>query len=260
MIMELKTEFVDNSNVTENDFGLILSSFGNNHDINRIKRYLRRRELGEPMEYILGRLIFRDLEFLVDKRVYITDPELTILVDEVIKAIFDTCTKPDPVVVECGVGCGSLSISLKKFYPDVRGIGLDLDPDALVVANKNIQKHNVDVLLIESDLFSDLPPEIVPDLIFADPPWGDEESLYDNDRDARYYHAMPCLSAYPVGGVISVHENILKEIKKRGWKSHVVLNMGVLEEKYIKKLSDMTAWFEVKKVKGISILHCKMNL
>ena len=70
---------------------------------------------------------------------------------------------------------------------------------------------------------------------------------------------MPCLSAFPVGGMVAMHEKILKEIKKMGWTSDILMNMGVIESKHIKSLCDLTSWFEVKQVNEVSILHCKMN-
>jgi len=256
----LKQQYLKNYNITENDFDFLINSMPDLYDERRLKRYLRRRELGEPLEYILGSLIFRNEKYYVDKRVYITDKELTHLVDEIVKLVSGmNINHRAPVIVECGVGCGALSISVKKELPQARLIGLDLDSDAISVAYKNIRNHHLDIMLVESDIFSDYPNEIVPDLIFADPPWGDEASIYDDQRDANYYHAMPCLSAFPVGGMVAMHEKILKEIKKMGWTSDILMNMGVIESKHIKSLCDLTSWFEVKQVNEVSILHCKMN-
>jgi len=256
----LKQQCLKDYNIAEHDFDFLLNSMPDLQDVRRLKRYLRRRELGEPLQYILGYLIFRNEKYFVDKRVYVTDKEASNLVDEIVKLVSNkNFSHRAPVIVEFGVGCGALSISVKKELPQARVIGLDLDSDAISVAYKNVRNHHVDVMLIESDIFSDYPNEIEPDLIFADPPWGDEDSNYDEQRDASFYHAMPCLSAFPVGGIVAVHEIILKEIKKMGWTSDIVMNMGVIESKHIKALCDLTAWFDVKQVNEVSILHCKMN-
>ena len=48
------------------------------------KPLLRRRARREPIQYILGRTSFRELELLTDKRVLIPRPETEILVEEIL--------------------------------------------------------------------------------------------------------------------------------------------------------------------------------
>lgn len=245
--------------VLPEDFRRLSDECGNPPDQNRLRRYLRRRQLGEPLEYILGYQEFRGRRFVIDKRVYITDPELTHLVDAVVgeAQTFADREGADPVIAEFGVGCGSLAISVKKELSGARVMGVDLDSDAIAVALKNTLLHHTDILLLESDLFSGLPPEIVPDIIFGDPPWGDEESVYDDERPAAHYQAMPLLSAFPVGGITAVHEAILADVRQRGWNSSIFLNLGTLHERHIMRLVELTAWHELLNFGGVSVLHCK---
>lgn len=136
-IASLESEFVqsaDQNAISKADFDRLCQEFENNQDYKRLRRYLRRRQLGEPLEYILGYLTFREHTFFVDKRVYITDPELSYFVDAVINQAQQF---ENPVIVECGIGCGSLSISVKKECPTARVIGLDLDSDAIELALRN---------------------------------------------------------------------------------------------------------------------------
>lgn len=254
----LRDEFVGAAAhpVAARDFELLCLECGEPPDLRRLRRYLRRRQLGEPLEYILGYLEFRGRRFVIDKRVYITDPELTHLVDAVIEAGRNLAG--EPVLVEFGVGCGSLAISVKKELPRSHVYGVDLDSDAIAVALENVRRQHADVWLMESDLFSGLPSEVVPDVIFGDPPWGDEESLYDDERPAAHYHAMPMLSAFPVGGITAVHEALLEDICRREWGSSVFLNLGTLEPNHIARLVKRTAWHELLRYGDISVLHCKM--
>src|SRR5690606_26729317 len=77
----------------------------------QLKRWLKRRLSGEPLAHITRRLRFRDLDLHIDKRAYVTDPELTHLVDAVLAAARRLAPRLDrPVVLaEIGVGCGSLA-------------------------------------------------------------------------------------------------------------------------------------------------------
>lgn len=260
VIESLHREFVTEGDVSPSDFAFLLDAAGENPDPGRLRRMLRRRQLGEPREYIAGFQDFRGRRFAIDKRVYITDPELTHLVDVVVergRAIFEEKGRA-PVIVEFGVGCGSLAISVKRALPAARVIGLDLDTDAITVATANAQAHHADVLLLESDLFSDLPPEIEPDIVFGDPPWGDEASIYDDERPAAHYQAMPPLSAFPSGGITAVHETLLEAVRERGWRGEVLLNLGILGDADVARLSAMTLTPDVLRFDNASVLLCKV--
>jgi release factor glutamine methyltransferase len=262
IVEQLRLEFTNGSEnpISKEDFERLRRECGEFPDPKRLRRYLRRRQLGEPVDYILGYQVFRGRRFTIDKRVYITDPELTHLIDLVVESgrSLQAGEGRNPTVIEFGVGCGSLAISVKKELPEARVIGVDLDSDAIAVALNNAMQHHADILLLESDLFSDLPREIVPDIIFGDPPWGNEESVYDDERSAAHYHAMPLLSAFPVGGITAVHEALLEDIRKRRWQSSIFLNLGTLESNHIERLSALTAWHEVFECGDVSVLHCKM--
>ena len=264
LITELRSEFVDSSSgmdsLSKSDFCRLVEYGKISGDELRLRRQLRRRQLGEPLEYIIGYQEFRGLRFAVDKRVYITDPEVTHLVDATVEwgQAFLKKKGRAPQLVEFGVGCGSLAISIKRELPEACVIGLDLDPDAIVVARENAASHNVDILLLDSDLFSGLPAGIEPDLIFGDPPWGDDESMYDHNRPAAHYHAMPALSAFPRGGLVSVHEAILADVASRGWSSEVLLNCGILDGKTVDSLGKNTIWHKKLMFDDVSLFHCRM--
>lgn len=257
-IQQLLAEFVIEGGVSAADFDFLASACA---DPARLRRLLRRRQLGEPREYVVGYQDFRGRRFAIDKRVYITDPELTHLVGAVVsvgRSILEERKRP-PVLVEFGAGCGSLAISVKKELPGARVIGLDLDGDAIAVAAENARLHQADVWLLESDFFSALPPELVPDLIFGDPPWGDETSLYDEGRPASHYQAMPILSAFPSGGITAVHEAILRSVGSRGWDAEVLLNLGTLGDEHVAPLQAMTATHEILRFENGAILRCKVE-
>lgn len=260
-IRQLREEFVTaGSGVSALDFEFIVVANGLNPDLHRVRRQLRRRQLGEPREYVVGFQMFRGRRFSVDKRVYITDPELTHLVDLVSARAREILAKEGrpPLLVEFGVGCGSLAISVKKEVPEARVIGLDLDGDALMVARENANDHQADIWLMESDLFSALPRELVPDIVFGDPPWGDEESLYDEDRPASHYQAMPPLSAFPSGGITGLHEAVLAAIAERGWKCGIYLNLGILKKADRERLTAMTLISRIEAFENSSVLFCNM--
>ncbi|HWA09031.1 MAG TPA: class I SAM-dependent methyltransferase [Opitutaceae bacterium] len=231
-------------------------------DAGRLKRWLKRRLAGEPVPYILGELVFRGRRFRIDARAYITDPESSFLVEgvEAVVDAFGARHGRPPLVAEIGSGCGSLAISLKLERPAATVVALDLDPAALRLSVENASAHRADVRFVESDLFDDWPEAAAPDIIFADPPWGSEDTLYSEDRDGAYYRAMPAASAFPLGGLTGVHAQILRSVAQRQWPSHVVLNGGVLSRAQLAAVAIGSRWHDITASgPGLSLLHCRMR-
>ncbi len=229
----------------------------------QLRRWFKRRLAGEPLAHITGRFVFRGLEFAIDKRAYVTDPELTHLVDAVLasaRRLASTLGRA-PVLAEVGVGCGSLALSIQHALPEAVVVGLELDPDALAVAAHNARRHGLSLRLVESDLFASWPADLpAPDLVYGDPPWGDEQMLYADDRPAGHYHAMPPASAFPLGGPTGVHEQILQSLATRGWASEVWLNGGVIPRATLDALGRLTARHTViSPAPGLSLLGCNVS-
>lgn len=230
-------------------------------DLAQLKRWIKRRLMGEPLPYVLGRFRFRGRDFRIDARAYITDAECTHLVDAVVDAIdrFQAREGRAPLVAEIGAGCGSLAVSVQLERPAATVVSLELDAAALELARDNAAAHGAPVRFVESDLFDSWPGPAAPDLVFADPPWGTEQTLYDTERDAAYYHAMPASSAFPLGGATGLHEQILRAVARRGWNSHLLLNGGVLPPATLATVAHAARWHEISTpAPGLSLLHCRM--
>jgi methylase of polypeptide subunit release factors len=226
----------------------------------QLRRWFKRRLTGEPVAHIVGQFTFRGLDFVIDKRAYVTDPELTHLVDAVIAAtrrLAVSLGRP-PLLADVGVGCGSLALSIQHAVPAVVVVGLDLDPDALAVAARNGERHGFPLRLVESDLFAQWPADLpAPDLIYGDPPWGDETMLYADDRPAGHYQAMPPASAFPLGGPTGVHEQILRSVAARGWASEIWLNGGVIPRAALETLGRLAGRHTIiETATGLSLLRC----
>jgi len=222
-----------------------------------------RRLAGTPLAYLVGRFEFRGRWFASDPRAYVTDPETSWLVDEVLRAIdaHHNQTGTWPVVAEFGFGGGALGVSLLLERPGIELVGLDIDAAALELGRENAARHGVSVELALSDGLEGWPRTHPPDIVFGDPPWGGEESLYNESRDAYHYHAMPQASAYPPGSDIAgVHRKLLGHVKALQWSSRLILNLGVLPEAVIRSLVSGAVWYEIARPEtSLGVLHARMN-
>ena len=225
-------------------------------DFKRLKRYLRRRLVGEPTAYILGFMEFRGRRFKMDRRAFITDPETTHLVEAVIRHVRKYHGGERVLVAEVGSGCGSLAISLKGAVPTVDVVAVEIDSQAIELARENAAEQDVDIVFVESDLFDSWPGAAPPEVIFGDPPWGDHTTLYDAARGARHYLAMPPISAFPIGHRTQAHRQILEDVRRRKWTSHLFLNCGSLPRAEIEALAPSGFSWEVQcPARGLGILH-----
>lgn len=196
-----------------------------NGDLNLLSCYLKRRISGEPLAYILGFVELDGLRITIDKRAYITDPEAIYLVKHLKKVLHNQKTQK---VLEVGTGCGSLSFYLEYHCPKHQYVAVDIDSNPIDLARETARKLDSSIQFIVSDYFMGLPVDYTPDIIFADPPWGNESSIYDDDRPASHYHSMPGISVWPFKSITGIHEQIIDEILKKGWKCPVYLNFGML--------------------------------
>src|SRR5205814_114397 len=98
---------------------------------------VERRAAGEPLQYVVGRWGFRQLDLLVDRRVLIPRPETEHVVEVAIEELRRRAIK-EPVVVDLGVGSGAIALSLAVELPRARVWGTDRSADALAVARANL--------------------------------------------------------------------------------------------------------------------------
>lgn len=113
-------------------------------DQKRLNYFLRRREKGVPLAYILGKQQFYGLEFKVNKNTLIPRPETEELVEYVLKNIKKYKNKSF-ALVDVGTGSGCILAAVLKNVPKNINISdvyaIDKSQKALKTARYNIEKH-----------------------------------------------------------------------------------------------------------------------
>ena len=144
---------------------------------------LQRLRTGEPLQYVLGRWDFRQLDLAIDSRVLIPRPE-TELVAEAAIALARMCGSP-VTVADLGTGSGAIGLALADELPHA-GTTVwitDVDADALDVARANLTglgRAAVNVRVAHGSWFEALPGDARFDVIVANPPYiADGSSLVD---------------------------------------------------------------------------------
>jgi release factor glutamine methyltransferase len=101
----------------------------------RAEAMLERRRRREPASHILGRREFWGLDFAVTADVLDPRADSEILVEAAVRRIGN---RSAPLhVLDLGTGTGCLLLAILNEVPNARGLGIDLSPAAVRVANAN---------------------------------------------------------------------------------------------------------------------------
>jgi len=161
-------------------------------EIDAVLDVLRRRvELRKPSAYLTNEAWLGDYKFYVDERVIVPRSFIAELLrqqlqpwveyPELVHSALDMCT-----------GSGCLAILMADAFPDASVDAVDLSPDALAVAARNVGDYQLGerIELIQSDLFTRLAGRQY-DLIISNPPYVNAPSMQELPAE---YQAEPELA------------------------------------------------------------------
>jgi release factor glutamine methyltransferase len=209
----IEDAFADSEMLTLHAAGLDrLAAYMQNPEISKvvlakIRRLVRRRAKGEPMQYIVGHIEFLGLKIYVGKGVLIPRPETELLAEEAIKTAqraegkgqSSKVIKDQPFrVLDLCTGSGCIALALAKGFPDADVYAADVSKTALRYAKKNALENSVEnVTFLFGSLFSPLKPGICFDLIVSNPPYVKRADIEGLQREIKEWEPVEALD----GGV-----------------------------------------------------------
>ena len=140
---------------------------------------LSKLRLQHPIQHIIGKAFFMNMDFIVNEKVLIPRPETEELVRWILNDFkvdpnsLPAMHSPGLRVLDIGTGSGCIAISLAKNLPKSTVYALDISMDALEVASTNAVKAKVDVTFFEKDILNPSPSmhDLKFDLIVSNPPY-----------------------------------------------------------------------------------------
>jgi release factor glutamine methyltransferase len=137
--------------------------------VERFEEFVRRREAGEPIAYILRRKPFYDREFIVSPAVLIPRPETELLLEWALEIADRDGAR---TVVDVGTGSGALAVTFAALRPQIKVYAVDVSEAALRVAQENARLHDVQIEFVHGSLLQPLIERGVKvDLVMANLPY-----------------------------------------------------------------------------------------
>lgn len=171
-----------------------------------IEAAVKRLELGEPIQYVLGWAWFAGLKFNVRSGVLIPRPETEWLVDNI-------CAHPAPSndrplrILDIGTGSGCIALSIKQRLPETYVEAWDISTEALSIAADNARSLSLDVVWRQQDALnitpnvlsttpndnSAVPDSPLWDVIVSNPPYICERERTDMARNVLEHEPSTAL-------------------------------------------------------------------
>jgi len=161
-------------------------------ELYRLRELIKRRIKREPLQFILGKTKFYDSDLFLNNSTIVPRPETELLVEYADKII-----KSNPeieYILDIGTGSGCTAIPLAKRYPDKNFHAIDINPKALILAEKNAIYNGLkNINFYELDILKMTPNQKF-DLIISNPPYISQVEYQILEPEVLYYEPKEALT------------------------------------------------------------------
>ncbi len=209
----------------------------------KIKFAINDLKVYKPVQYILGKTFFYDLEFNVTPDVLIPRPET----EELVKWIIDDYKSHLQAftLLDIGTGSGCIPVSLKKHLPQARVNAVDISEKALEVAKRNAKQNEVSINFMQLDIldrerWQELPET---DVIISNPPYvcdSEKEMMQPNVLDYEPHLALFVSNDDPLLFYNAIADFALQKLKPNGSLYFEINENFVLQTKTLLEIKGFT--------------------
>ncbi len=226
----------------------------------RIRRLVRRRAAGEPVQYIIGQVDFLGLRISVGKGVLIPRPETELLAEAAKGTLgsrrsegrsrggVDRPRQDKLRILDLCTGSGCIALALAREFPVAEVYGVDVSKRALSYARKNAGLNDIgNVTFLEGSLFGPV-EDFLFDLIVSNPPYIKTADLEGLQREIREWEPVGALDGGPEGldfyrEIFSAAGGYLKE------NGVVLVELGFGQAKEVAKIAGRSGFSSIEVTK-----------
>jgi release factor glutamine methyltransferase len=170
-----------------------------------LRRSLRERARGVPVEYITGKAEFYGLRLRVSPAVLIPRPETEVLVEHVLNRVEGLDLHREGTdcfrLLDLGTGSGAIALALLSQLPGSRAVGVDISLEALRIAAENARELGLAHRFhpVRGDLDGPIGAAAAFDLLVSNPPYIADVDREGLPREVREHEPPEALFAGPDG-------------------------------------------------------------
>ena len=224
-----------------------------------LRKVIERRELREPIQYIIGHVDFCGLTIKVGSGVLIPRPETELVVEEVIRTVksrqSEVISQKYPgqstmerrlKILDLCTGSGCLALGLAKEFPKADVVGTDISETALEYARQNAQMNGIgNVIFLKGNLFEPLEGMRF-DIVVSNPPYIRRAEIGSLQREIGEWEPMEALDGGEDG--LRFYREILD-----GSKGYMERDGFIVMEMGDGEFGDVAAMAKILGFKNISI-------
>ena len=156
----------------------LVAHYDDECEIANFEHIIEELQSGRPVQYVLGRAEFCDMEFEVAEGVLIPRPETEELVYRIAEM-----AKRGARILDIGTGSGAIAISLARLVKEADVVAVDISAEALQIARKNGERLGAKVEFVEADALGDLSHLGEFDVIVSNPPYIPQSDIVDMHKN-----------------------------------------------------------------------------
>lgn len=209
----------------------------------KYRDFVRRRAEGAPVAYLVGRKEFYSLRFDVSPAVLIPRPETEFLVMEFLAAVKGL---ESPSAVDVGTGSGCVAVSSAKHCLGARFVAIDVSAEALDVARRNAERHEVAdrIEFLQGDLLGPVADRGPFDVIVSNPPYIPSAVVDELDPGVRDFEPRLALDGGADGlAVIARLVDQAAPLLKPGGR--LMMEIGYDQDEAVRRLIGERSEYEV---------------
>ena len=214
-------------------------------DAQKLLEYAQKRKEGYPLQYILGRWQFFDMDLYVGEGVLIPRQDT----ETVCEAAFEVIgAMENPQVVDLCSGSGCIALAVKKFCPHSTVTAVEKSDEAFAYLEKNIDYTQLAVTAVKADIFEydKVLEENSLDAIISNPPYIHPDVRATIQKEVSFEPDM-ALFAEEEGLLFYryIAENYRKVLKKGGY---LVFEYGFDQQIAVRNILLQTGYNIIKEI------------
>jgi release factor glutamine methyltransferase len=212
-------------------------------ELEQLEALLARREQGEPVAYLVGEREFWSLPLSVSPATLIPRPDTECLVEQ---ALLRLPASPQKVL-DLGTGTGAVALAIASERPDCQLTGVDLQPEAVKLAQHNAQKLAItNASFVQGSWFAPVAGQQFA-VIVSNPPYIDAADPHLAEGDVRFEPASALVADNAgLADLQTLIEQAPQHLLPGGW---LLLEHGWQQAQEVQQLFRQAGYHQVATVK-----------